>query len=165
MTHIIIRDYQKKDWSQILQMIVESMEYHISIQNVLRFKTYTPDLLRNFLRGLVVKQRLKKGKFLVAEEEGILIGFIYGEVDKQDKELAKSVVKSGTIFELFVLPSHRKHQVAQTLMNNMEGYLMKNGCLLIRLKDVHFKNTPAQSLYSKLGYEPRTQEFAKIIGD
>ncbi len=164
MKTVVIRDYQNPDWNQVLKMMTQTMEYHNSIQDPKRFNTYTPNLLRNYLRGLVTKHRLKKGKLLISvNDTNCLTGFIYGETDTQDAELRKSAIPSGTIKELFVSSEMRKSGVAQKLMAKMEDYLIKNGCTLIRLKDVHSNNIPAQNLYAKLKYIPRVVEYAKRV--
>lgn len=164
MNDIRLRDYQNADWARTLAMLVQTMEYHISIQQPKRFKTYTMNLMRNYLRELTGKHKTGKGKLILAvDADDQAIGFIYGQVDEQDKELAKSAVKSGTLVELFVSADSRGKKVAQQLMKGMEEYLKAKGCVLIRLKDVHQTNQPAQKLYAKLGYMPRVIEFAKEI--
>ena len=160
-----IRPYQKTDWPHVFEMLTQTMDFHMSIQDPVRFKTYTKKLLINFLRGITMKHRSGKGRLLVAtNEHKQLVGFIYGHVDSYDKELAKSSVVSGTIDELYVATAARKKGLAQLLMQKMEAYLISKNCVLIRLKDVHAPNKPAINLYSKLHYVPRVIEYAKRVG-
>ncbi len=159
-----IRDYRNSDWSAILDMIVQTIEFHISIQKPIRFESYTVKLLRNYLLGLTAQHRNGTGKFLVAvNADDQPVGFLFGAVDKPDKELQKCVVKSATFYELFVLPAYRGQHVATALITTLEQHFKQQGCQLIRLHDVHATNESAQQLYRKLGYVPRVIEMGKRV--
>lgn len=165
LLEVTVREYLNRDWPIILQMMTDTMVYHMSIQQPARFHSYTLKLLRDYLRELTAKQRVGSGKFLVAvNSEDVPVGFVYGEVDKQGPELARNAVKSGTVYEIYVSPEVRHQKVAQKLMSEIERYCRQNKCVLIRLHDVHHTNLPAKNLYAQLGYAPRVIEFAKVLG-
>lgn len=159
-----IRDYRNSDWSAILDMTVQSIEFHMAIQKPVRFERYTIKLLRNYLLGLTAQHRRGTGKFLVAVDDADQpVGFLFGAVDKPDKELEKCAVKSATFYELFVLPEYRGQHLATSLITALEQHFQQQGCQLIRLHDVHATNESAQKLYRKLGYVPRVIEMGKRI--
>ena len=163
MSSINISNYQKSDWKQLLEMVYQTMDYHMSIQNPVRFESYTDGLISNYCRSIVAKHRLKKGKLLVAHLDNKLVGFIYGYIDHQDKEMKKSAVKSGTISELFVQQEARGKKVGKLLMAEIEKYMVDHSCRLIRLSEVHQTNNSARKFYQYLGYQPRTIEYAKRV--
>jgi GNAT superfamily N-acetyltransferase len=165
MSEITFRPYQNSDWPQVLNMLIQTMEFHMSIQSPVRFERYTKELLINYLLGITGRYRSGRGQLIVAEiSTGVLAGFVYGEVDKQDKELAACSVPTGTVEELFVLAEMRGQNVGQELMKRIETFLINRGCTLIKLNDVHFYNKTARHLYEKLGYEPRVIQYGKRVG-
>lgn len=164
MRNLHIRDYQKSDWSQVLEMVKETMIYHMEIQKPVRFTRISKKLLPNYLLSLILKHQNKTSKLIVASVNKKLVGFIYGHKDKQDKELKKSAVKSGTIEELYISKEFRGKGIAKKLMLAMEKYLREEKCQLIRLKDVHATNKQAQDFYQNLNYQPRVIEYAKRVG-
>ena len=83
---------------------------------------------------------------LMARENGEIVGFIVGTV-YYDRRVA-----NGHILTIDVLPSHRHRGIGQTLMQEMEGILIRKGvqgCLL----EVREDNAAALGLYRKLGYK------------
>jgi GNAT superfamily N-acetyltransferase len=139
------------------------MKFHMSIQDPIRFYSSTDKLLVDFLRSLTAKHKNGSGLMLVAEIENENAGFIYADVEKQNKELKKTAYKKGVVHELFVNEHFRGHGVAQALMKETEKWLVSKNCKIIILEDVHAKNYNAQNLYKKLGYIVRVMQYAKSI--
>lgn len=164
MSGLKIRNYQNSDWSAVLEMLVEMLEYHLDLEVLQWFKKdYSPKLLPNLLRGLTQRHRLKTGKLLVAVIDNQVVGFSFAKPFKVDAEMKKSSVKTGAIEELFVRAAFRRRGVAKMLIAAQEKYLRAEGCKLIRLKDVYAENKPAIKLYEQLGYIPRMLEFGKRV--
>ena len=59
------------------------------------------------------------------------------------------------LYDLFVLPTARKHGVATALMNAAADFARKDGAARLDLETAHTNQT-AKSLYLKLGYEADT---------
>lgn len=79
--------------------------------------------------------------FLIAEEEGQVVGVIMGAWDG----------RRGWIHHLAVLANNRKQGIGSALLNEVESRLKAKGCLKVNLM-VHKENTAAQGLYRRLGY-------------
>ncbi len=80
--------------------------------------------------------------FLVAEEDGVLIGTVIGGFDG----------RRGFIYHLAVLPEHQGRGVGMTLMDEVEGRLRAKGCIRCYLL-VMPDNVEAIQYYEKRGWK------------
>jgi N-acetylglutamate synthase len=80
--------------------------------------------------------------FLIAEEDGRLVGTVIGGFDG----------RRGMIYHLAVRADHRRRGLASRLMNEIEGRLKSKGCLkaYLMLKE---GNQIAVTMYKKFGWE------------
>ena len=76
--------------------------------------------------------------FLVAEENGEVIGTVIGGFDG----------RRGMVYHLAVAASHRRAGIAERLMNELEKRLVTKGCIRCYLL-VHADNAEARALYEK----------------
>ena len=76
--------------------------------------------------------------FLVAEENGEVIGTVIGGFDG----------RRGMVYHLAVAASHRRAGIAERLMNELEKRLVAKGCIRCYLL-VHADNAEARALYEK----------------
>lgn len=90
--------------------------------------------------------------FLVAEENGVLIGTVIGGFDG----------RRGMIYHLAVTRSHRGKGVATALMKELERRMKKKGCIRAYLMVVK-GNYDAKKFYENLGWKVMTNvdTFAK----
>lgn len=159
-----IRPYKNRDYKEVLQMLGETMDYHMEIADPTLFKKSSDKLMSNYLRHMVVKAKNPKATLLVAEDDKKeLAGFVYGEMPKPSPEMTKVGKKYGVVHEIYVSPDFRKHGLGKDLMSAVEGFFTKNHCEFILLNDVHHRNTPAVKLYEKLGYHVRVSEYVKKL--
>jgi len=159
-----IRKYKTSDREAVHKMLCLSMEYHISIQDPVRFNSYSEEVIEEYMNAWIPKIESGDGILLVAEENDI-IGFVYGEITKYSYEVKKHAKKECVLTEIYVMEVQRKKGVATKLIIEMEAISKQMGCELIRLKDVHLKNESAIQLYRKLGYKVRVMEFAKLLSN
>ncbi len=80
--------------------------------------------------------------FLVAEEDGVLIGTVIGGFDG----------RRGFIYHLAVLPEHQGRGIGMTLMDEVEGRLRAKGCIRCYLL-VMPDNVEAIQYYEKRGWK------------
>ncbi|MDX1601009.1 MAG: GNAT family acetyltransferase [Anaerolineales bacterium] len=81
--------------------------------------------------------------FLVAEQEGELVGTVLGGFDG----------RRGLVYHLSVLPEHRRSGIGGALMDELECRLREKGCrkaYLLVTKD----NLGAVEFYEQIGWEP-----------
>jgi GNAT superfamily N-acetyltransferase len=98
-------------------------------------------------------------RFIVAEAEGRLLGWVHVELAEH--------VDSGTSAEiggLVVDRSHRRQGIGAALMAEAEAWARQQGCSLVRLRSTSTR-TPAHRFYEGLGYlRVKTQySFAKPL--
>lgn len=159
-----IRKYKNHDYKKLLQMLGETMDYHMEIADPALFKKSSDKLMSNYLRHMVAQAKGPRAILLVAEDnEKVLIGFVYGEIPKYSSERTKIGKKSGVVHEIYVHSRVRNQGLGRDLMKAIEEFFDKNRCELVLLNDVHCKNTPAINLYEKLGYHVRVSEYVKEL--
>ena len=91
--------------------------------------------------------------FLVAEEDGEVVGYIMCRIETGLPNLGFfGLIKKGHVVSIAVMPEHRGKGIGYTLMKeamkNMEKYNAKE-CFL----EVRVSNQPAINLYKKLGFQ------------
>ncbi len=94
---------------------------------------------------------------LVAKINGEIVGFAIGRVD-----VARGT-PYGHVLTLETLPSHRRHGVAQKLLEELENLFASKGAVESRL-EVREDNIAAISLYQKAGYE-KVGKLERYYGD
>jgi ribosomal-protein-alanine N-acetyltransferase len=90
--------------------------------------------------------------FIVAEENGEVVGYIMCRIEMGLSNFGFSFVKKGHIVSIAVMPQCRRKGIGQALViKAMEGMRLYNAkqCFL----EVRVTNTPAISLYKKLGFK------------
>lgn len=87
--------------------------------------------------------------FLVAEEDGAVIGVVMGAWDG----------RRGWLHHLAVRSDHRRQGVATALLDEVERRLASKGCLKVNLL-VHRDSLEAQRLYARRGYQEITPYIA-----
>lgn len=117
------------------------------------------DRVNSRIQGVFDDLRRRPGmRFLVAEEEGLRVGYIWvGEnTDTFTGE------KRGFIFDFYVEPSGRGKGVGQALMKAGEDLCRSRGQESIALM-VAARNRIAHELYLKIGYEDRRVIMVKRL--
>ncbi len=106
----------------------------------------------------------KDGAIFVAEDNGVMIGFIEGHQEEQSEESLSSIgiKKIGRISELFVTEKYRSQHVGSKLMKVMEDYFKKNSFESIFL-GIFAPNLIAKDFYHKHGYIEREIELIKEL--
>ena len=162
-----IRNYIKSDWKSVHEMLSDSMEYHLALPGLFRFKSSSKKLISDYLKSMVATINSGRGVLLIAEiktEDKVdLVGFIYGEQLNHSHEVSKLIKKECIITEIFVENDFRNQGIATNLLHKIEDHFKRNGCEIIRLKDVNPKNKSAVQLYQKLGYKVRVVEYVLEI--
>jgi len=108
------------------------------------------------------KELLKKKDqiILIAEENNMPIGYIYGEIQKVPNWLTPK--KRGFIWDAFVKRDARKTGVCTKLTNEMLKIFRSKGVSWIRL-DVYSKNFNSIKVWKKLGFKDYIIEMSKTI--
>lgn len=89
--------------------------------------------------------------FLVAEVNGVVVGYIMCRIEFGLSNLKFGLAKKGHVISIAVLPEYRRRGIGEALMRKaMEA--MKNYGATEYYLEVRVSNIPAISLYKKLNY-------------
>lgn len=153
---IIVREFMETDRKTIMNMMVEFGMYLKKIDPLGRID-YPEGGDTFFTDKLIKNVQNHKGKIFVAEDQGVIVGFIGGFVGAMDDEESKITKnkKTGIVDEFFVTQKYRGKRIGKRLMQEMEKYLKTIGCDMVRI-EVFAPNTNALQFYEKQGYIKRT---------
>jgi len=110
-------------------------------------ENYTPDFFiyhfREFPEG-----------FLVAEMNGVIVGYIMSRIDRGFSYYSHSttVSEKGHVISLAVMPRARRRGIAEKLLRKAIEALRSKGVKEVYL-EVRISNIPAINLYRKLGFK------------
>lgn len=112
---------------------------------------------------LKITQAFPEG-FIVAEEEGKVVGLIYGYFKDVPKEVLHNweVSKVATIELLVVDPKYRKHGIGTSLIDNLIGIFKKTGVDMIGLTCPKGASH-AKYLYENQGFEISAYHMRKKL--
>lgn len=158
-----IRPYQQSDKDQVLKLIDEFQDYLISIDPLKRNRR-VPGYNQLGLQSILDDVKEKQGKFLVAEHNDDLVGFIVALVIPQSQEELTYIIPStiGRIIELYINAIHRGKGLGTLLIKAAEEYLTQKNCDVIWI-EVFEPNTNATQFYTDHGYRVRMLDMIKKI--
>lgn len=88
-----------------------------------------------------LRQELGKGIFLVAEQEGVIVGYVG----------CQTVLDEGYITNVAVLPTYRKQGIGRALLTELAAIAKEQALCFVTL-EVRQSNQAAQRLYKAMGY-------------
>jgi ribosomal protein S18 acetylase RimI-like enzyme len=138
-----IREYNPTDRGVVVAHIVEFQEYER-----LREPGYTPgvEMADTYLDALL--RLAATGKMLVAEEDGLIVGYSCFYVDWADCMQEFQQVK---ISDVYLAPAQRGKGIGRKFLEAAEAFGKENGIEELAL-NVLWKNVEAQAMYKKCGF-------------
>lgn len=121
---LLIRKFMPRDFQQVLSIEEESFWEH---DPFLYMKQY----------------EMSSDGFLVAEKDGIVVGFVVGMLISRTE---------GRIFSIAVSKKHRGGGIATLLVKELLDVFRRKGVTSVRL-EVRRSNLIAQKLYQNMGFE------------
>jgi ribosomal protein S18 acetylase RimI-like enzyme len=167
MDNLSIREYQKKDFEHIVDLMTMLQSYFKEIDiSGEKIEFENRESAEEYVQKALKDDDAMDGKLFVAESEGKITGFIQGVIIKHNKDVMFKLThrkrKDGWIGLLFVNPDARGKGVAQLLISTIREYFKNNGCVSMRLK-VDSNNKLALNVYNKYGFKPGDLEMATKI--
>lgn len=157
-----IIDYSSKYDNDIKDLLVELQEHIVKIDKE-KYNILTDDYREKYFEKTMSEVNKFEGKIFLAIEGEKASGLIVGLINNEEENTYDfSAPKRGRVTELIVSKESRSKGVGKQLLNEMEKYFKKVGCLGI-LIDVFAYNTDAQKFYYKNGYFNRNIEVMKKI--
>lgn len=158
---MVIRDYTEKDKAAVVNFLEMQLD---ELYPCDPFKRKAKPGYGEFSINNLLEQNKEKGKVLIAEENGKVIGYASGWVKyiEEFEEQTGGPEVNGMFDNLFVKPEYRNKGVAKALIKELEKYFKENNCGLVWL-NVFSENIKALALYSNLGYTPNSTTMIKNI--
>jgi ribosomal protein S18 acetylase RimI-like enzyme len=106
----------------------------------------------------------ESGAVLVAETEGIFVGFAAGWVE-QDDNIAETADSNrfGYISDICVMPGYRGQRIALRLLDDLEQHLRRAGVTRLRIASLA-TNAAARATYERGGFVPYEIIYEKMTG-
>jgi len=161
--HMIIRKYNEKDFDQLVELMNAFQGYLVSMDPLNRL-IRAPEYGMHKMNELIGKLAKENGAMYVAEENGVVTGFVAGiiHLNSPAEQLETKTKRRGEVVELFVDEAFRGGGIGKMLMEEMEKYLKKQECDVISI-EVFSPNTGARKFYEAMGYHERSVEMFKEI--
>lgn len=155
-SHVQFRKATKKDLNYVadLATILENAE--IPFDSNIKPGYYQTKIGRKYLLKDI---RDKKKIFLVATINNQVIGFIDGYIYNKKEEYIDSF---GYLNRVSVSNQFQKRGIGSALIQEFTNHVLKQGAKYIKLNAFE-KNTPAVTLYQKLGFQEYSIYYAKEI--
>lgn len=154
---IKIRKAEKKDTAILKNLLWESLKEEWKFNSDIDLKSGKIFLNKNL--RMLFKNKKEHTKFL-AEENGKIVGFIGGNIEKKNKFYKTRRI--GAIYDLFVEEKYRGKGIGTKLIKKFILWLKANKIKLIEL-DVSPKNKTAIKLYERLGFKESSIQLRKKI--
>lgn len=158
---MIIRRVLEQDREELQKLVTEfyidnKKTYSNSLQD---FEEYTDN--KKVVEETIIKYFSdKKYLLFVAEENGVLLGYICGFI--MHKPPHKKLNKEGHVQDWFVSIPYREKKIGIQLFNKLLGEFKNEACTHVGL-DTFAENKDAMSIYEKLGFYKRLVSFIKKI--
>ena len=158
-----IIEYKKEYENEVKEMLTELQNHIIKIDKY-KLNTITPEYKEEYFKFAYNLSYNNEGKFFIAIENNIILGFIACSVTQYEDfaKISYKCPKKGVITELFVKDLARKKGVASLLIKKVEQYLKSISCEYIEL-DVFASNINAYNLYKKHSFEDRVKVMFKKL--
>jgi GNAT superfamily N-acetyltransferase len=156
-----IRLYQQKDAPQLRLLLKEFLQYTQKTYDAeaRQFTRTRPEKERAYINNYVSRfTQLKNSRFLVAEEEGTIIGYILGVIKKNQYEHDQ---RRGCIESFFITKKQRGKHIGKQLYDELVAWFKKKGCSQLILEVA--KGNPAGSLYKKWGFQCTREEMRRKL--
>lgn len=138
---IIIRDNKKDDANKLVDLMLKNLDYHCEINE--GFKKYVSKNKKSMHNDIITTS--KSGKFIIAEVDGNIAGFLLWKEIKSDNEMFNNKI---SISELYVDNDYRGRSIGRSLIEKLIERNDKN--IILRVLTV---NKNAFKLYKDIGFK------------
>ena len=156
----IIRPYTSTDHDGVIACVIYLQNYERLLEP--EEKTKGEDIAHTFLMGLLAEHEKKRGRLLVAERDGRIVGFTSGWVEHQPDEEHLIHKSWFYVSDLVVLPEFAGQGIGKELLGAMEQYAIELGHTRLQI-NVLARNENARAFYQKMGYRELELTVQKIL--
>lgn len=149
-----IREANNKDAGVLKELFAESLKFE---------KKFNADIdleggIKYFRKEF--KKLRRDAKYFVAEEDGKIVGFIEGKIEKKSRFYKSR--KIGAIYDLFVDEKYRNRGIGTELIKAFVYWLKTKKVRIVEL-DVSPENKTAIMLYKSIGFKESSVQMIKKI--
>ena len=156
---IHIREYQPGDAAAVRQCVVALQEHERTIDPRLRPGEAMADA---YCEQIHARCRRADGKIFVAEQDGVVVGFVAVLARETFKELDEPTGSYAFISDLVVLAPYRRGGIGRKLLARAEAFAREAGARELRI-GVLARNVEALRLYQAAEFTPHLEVLAKRI--
>lgn len=163
-----IRNYQKEDDNRLVKLVVGFQNYITTVDRDELIKNFESEAdARKYLDKLLKDIEEMEGFLFVAEENGQIVGFVHGIIERYKEEntfysLTHKLGDIGWIGVIYVTTENRCKGIAKSLFEKAQEFIRSKGCKKIKLLVLR-DNKNAVELYEKLGFETHDLEMSLDI--
>ncbi len=146
MDAYVVRAANRRDIPFLATLWQEMMDYHRAYDARFRF---APNARREVERHLLDTLRSRAARIMAAEEEGVLVGYIVGEVHAR-----RPIYPEGTygfISDICVTAGHRRRGIGRALVASVDPWFSSRKVTSIELFAAAL-NPESTSFWQALGY-------------
>lgn len=147
---VVIRDGRIKDKEKIVKLWKEIMDYHVKISNI-DFEMVA-DATEIFKKFFETNVRSRNKKVIVAEEDGRIIGYMMGTIEKRPPVF--KITHRAFITDAGVTANKRNLGIGTKLFNAFSSWAKEKGMKFITLAVV-YENEIGIGFWKKQGLETR----------
>lgn len=143
-----IRNGRIKDKNQVLVLWQEMTDYHIEMSSIdFEMNDDAPKLFMKFFENNV---RSRNKKAIVAEEDGRIIGYLLGAIQKRPPVF--KTTHQAFITDAAVTENKRKSGVGTKMLKVFKAWAKEKGMMYIALS-VAFENEIGKKFWNKQGFK------------
>jgi ribosomal protein S18 acetylase RimI-like enzyme len=143
---IQLRPATEDDLEAIVYLWQEMMDFHIEQDAIYTLKEGAPEIYETYAAECINDDAKLT---LVAEEEGEVVGYLFGEITSPPPVYPGG--RWGSINEISVSEMHRKMGIGTDLLQEAERWFFKNNIRRVECR-IGISNPVSQSFWKKHGY-------------
>jgi ribosomal protein S18 acetylase RimI-like enzyme len=157
---ISIRDATPADRSRLAEAIVELQDYERRLHDSRRPGV---EIAAPYLASIEARAA-RQGAILVAEANGVFVGFVAGWIDRDDDSIceADEFNRFGFVSDICVVNAFRGRAIASRLLDAIEARLAEFGAERLRI-NVLAANLSARASYERSGFSPYEMQYEKRL--
>lgn len=154
-----VRDYKSGDEEALLDCVIELQD----VERQMFSRTAAGSLVaKPYFEYLVGSCRANKGKILVVEQDGRVVGFSAVQIWNNSEQVHEEPYEYAYISEVIVLEGYRGHGYGSALLKAAEQFAIHRGVRFLRIGALA-GNKLARSVYANRGFDEHKVVFEKSI--
>ena len=154
---MVIERALKSDVLKISELAYDLFNVHTQLDP---YYAHNEDSLKVTIETYSKWIEMNEFSFYVAKEEGEIVGFIIGKIEKEEPIYIRK--RKGIVIALFVDSKFGGRGISKELFTNLSAWFKENGVDDIELY-VHTKNEAAMGAWSKYGFVVDSHRMRKRI--